>query len=430
MKRFALRAGNYNNTSNAGPKYCNANNRRSNANAFGVVFIDSQLHDPHGVHVRAFDKKSPIPASHEANNTRCVRPVGFSRPPYCTTFIMKTYNNIWNEIISFENILLAYRKAAKCKRYLPEVLEFSKDLEENIIEIQNELIWGKYVPSKPTLFYVYEPKKRLISAPVFRDRIVHHALCSVIDPLLDRRFIYDSYACRVGKGNLAVVKRLQEIERKASIEYGSFYCFNGDIKSFFPSIPGDILKLAIRKVIFDRKSLNLIDTFVDFGGPIGIPIGALLSQLLANLMLDSLDHYIKDELGYRYYVRYMDNFAILTKTSAEARDIEEKVSLFVARVLGLRINPKSCIIKGSSGVNFCGFRVWTTHIKPLKPAFRRAVRRIKKKALLYNEGMIPIGSFRASLVSFLGHYKHCNANKSIESALDKIVLKGADHERS
>lgn len=428
MKRFAHRAGNYNNTSNAGPKYCNANNRRSNANAFGFVFIDSQLHDLYGDYARALDKKSPIPASSEANNTRCVRPVGFARPPYCTTFIMKTYNNIWNEIISFENLLLAYRKAAKQKYYLPEVLIFSENLEENLITIQNELIWDEYYPSPMRQFYVYEPKKRLITAPAFRDRVVQHALCTIIGPLIDKRFIYDSYACRTGKGNIAVVKRLQEFERKAVVKYGSFYCFNGDIKSFFPTIPVHILKLVVRKVIYDKKALQLIDLFLDYGGEIGIAIGALLSQLLANLIMDRLDHYIKDESRYRYYVRYMDNFVILTKTSAEARELGDVVAYFVSSILGLGINPKSCVIKGSTGINFCGFRVWSSHIKPLKPAFRRSVRRLKKKARLYNEGKIPLGNYRDSLESFLGHYKHCNANRSIESALDKIVLKGAINE--
>jgi len=340
---------------------------------------------------------------------------------------MKTYNNIWNEIISFENLLLAYRKAAKQKYYLPEVLIFSENLEENLITIQNELIWNEYYPSPMRQFYVYEPKKRLITAPAFKDRVVQHALCSVIGPLIDKRFIYDSYACRTGKGNIAVVKRLQEFERKATLEYGSFYCFNGDIKSFFPTIPVHILKLVVRRVIYDKNALRLIDLFLDYGGEIGIAIGALLSQLLANLIMDRFDHYIKDESRYKYYVRYMDNFAILTKTSTEARELGDMVACFVSNILGLRINPKSCVIKGSNGINFCGFRVWPTHIKPLKPAFRRSIRRLKKKASLYNEGKIPLCNFRDSLKSCLGHYKHCNANRSIESALEKIVLKGVNH---
>ena len=424
MKRFTLRAGNYNNTSNAGPKYSNANNRRSNANAFGFVFIDSQLHGLYGDCARAFDKKSPTPASLEANNNRCVRPVGFARPPYCTNFIMKTYNNIWDEIISFENIYAAYRRAAKCKYYRPEVLQFTQNLEENLIEIQNQLIWNRYTPSPPRQFYVYEPKKRLITAPAFRDRIVHHAICAVIEPIIDRRFIYDSYACRTGKGNIAAVKRLQSFAQRAKSEYGEYYVFKGDIKSFFPSIQHDVLKRIIRRVISDIRVLEILDVFIDSSGYIGLPIGALLSQLLANLVLDALDHFVKEDNHYKYYLRYMDDFVIFTRSSLEAREAGEKVSAFVTDVLGLTMNPKSGVIKGACGIKFCGFRVWPSHILPAKPAFKRAVRRLKKMARLHNEGEIPLERARSSLMAFLGHYKHCNAARSIESALDKITFTG------
>lgn len=424
MKRFVHRGGNYNNTSNAGPRYSNANYRPSNPNAFRLVFIDRQLHNLYGDYASAFDKKSLIPSSIEENNNRWVRPVGFARPPYLTAYIMKTYNNLWNEIISFENLLLAYRKAAKKKYYRRSVLSFSENLEENLIQIQNELIWHEYVPSPAKKFIVYEPKERHITAPAFRDRVVQHALCSVIEPLIDRRFIYDSYACRIGKGNLAVVQRLQDLEKKAAAEYGAFYCYNGDIKSFFLSIPTTTLKTIIRKVIYDKNALWLIDLFLDSGELVGIIIGALLSQLSANLYLDSLDHLVKDYLGYPYYVRYMDNFAIITKTAKEAQAAGDTVIEFIGTMLGLEINHKSFVLKGSSGINFCGFRVWPSHIKPLKPTFKRSVRRLKKKAKLYNEGKLSIIKFRQSLMSYLGHYKHCDARRSIESALNKIVLIG------
>jgi len=424
MKRFTLRAGNYNNTSNAGPKYSNANNRRSNGNAFGLVFIESQFPIAHGLQVRAINKKSLTPVSPEANNTRCVRPVGFARPPYCTTFFMKTYNNIWDEIISFENIYSAYRRAAKCKYYRPEVLEFSANLEENLYQIQNELIWSKYIPSPPRQFYIYEPKKRLITAPAFRDRVVHHAICAVIEPIIDRRFIYDSYACRTGKGTIAAVKRLQTFARRAKSEYGEYYVFRGDIKSFFPSIQHSILKRIIRRVISDVRLLKILDVFIDSAGCVGLPIGALLSQLLANLVLDALDHFVKEDNHYKYYLRYMDDFVIFTRSASEARKAGEKVTTFVANVLGLAMNPKSGVIKGTCGIKFCGFRVWPTYILPAKPAFKRAIRRLKKMARQYNEGKIPLERARSSLMAFIGHYKHCNANRSIESALGRIIFTG------
>lgn len=423
MERFVHRGGNYNNTSNAGPRYSNANNRRSNSNAFRLVFIDRQFHDPHGVHVSAFDKKSLTPSLTRENMNRCVRPVGFARPPYRTTFIMKTYNNLWDRIISFENLLNAYRLSSKQKHYRPEVLEFAANLEENLIGLQNELIWGLYTPSPPRQFYVFEPKKRLITAPAFKDRVVHHALCSVIEPILDRRFIYDSFACRVGKGNTKVVDRLQDLARKAKRLYGDYYAFKGDIKSFFPSINIDILKKQIAGKISDSNVLNLINVILDAGGPIGLPIGALTSQLFANYTLDLLDHFVKEALGVRFYVRYMDDFVVLAKTAKDAKAIGVFISNFVQSSLGLSMNPKSTVLKGSSGIPFCGFRVWPTHKTHLKPSFKRSVRRLRKLAYLHNLGCINKARFKQSLMSFLGHYKHCNSCRSLDSALNKIVIR-------
>lgn len=416
------RGGNYNNTTNAGPRNCNANNRRTNTNACRLVIIDRQLHNSYGDYARALDNKSHIPSPGGENINRWVRPVGFVRPPYLTAYIMKTYNNIWEEIVSFENLLLAYRKAAKQKYYRSSVLRFTENLEENLIQLQNELIWKEYRPSPARHFYVYEPKKRPITAPAFRDRVVQHALCSVIEPLIDRRFIFDSYACRIGKGNHAAVKRLQMLEQKAITQYGQFYCFNGDIKSYFLSIPLPRLRKIISKVIYDKNVLWLIDLFLKSGGEIGISIGALLSQLEANLMLDALDHYVKESCGFRHYLRYMDNFAVITKTRDEANKAYSLISKYVNEQLGLEINPKSSVLKHTQGINFCGFRVFATHIKPLKPAYRRAVRRINKKAFNYRKGRIVLQEFKQSLASFLGHYKHCNAHRSIESALNKITL--------
>jgi retron-type reverse transcriptase len=337
---------------------------------------------------------------------------------------MKTYNNLWSQFISFENLYLGYRRAAKCKYYRQEVLKFSKDLEENLIELQNELIWSMYQPSEPRLFYVYEPKKRLISAPAFKDRIVHHALCAVIEPLIDKKFIYDTYACRKEKGTLAAVQRVQHFTRLAKRNYGSYYVFKGDIHSFFPSINHDILKSQIRRTICDKKIIWLMDTIIDSTGEIGLPIGALTSQLFANLMLNPLDHLIKEEMGIKYYVRYMDDITLILKSKKEAQKVNREITNYVEQKLGLTMNTKSQIIRASQGIPFCGFRIWPTHILPNKPTLRRGKRRLKKLAYLHNKGFISLDAFRASLMSFLGHYKYCNSRRSIESALDRIVLTG------
>jgi len=425
MKRCARRAGGYSGASVAGPKCVRAFPRRSGTSAFALVFIEGQFPLAHGLQVRAVNKKSFIPTLQRGNIYRPMRPVGDIRPPHCADFyMMKTYNNLWHELVSFENLYASYRKAAKCKYYRQEVLKFSENLEENLIEIQNELIWSMYKPSSPRLFYVYEPKLRLISAPVFRDRIVHHALCSVIEPLIDKKLIYDTYACRVGKGTVAAVQRVQHFTRLAKRNYGSYYVFKGDIHSFFPSINHDILKAQIRRTISDKRVLWLIDTIIDSAGEVGLPIGALTSQLFANLLLGSLDHYIKEELRIRYYVRYMDDLVLVLRSKSEAREAEAAINNYIVQKLGLAMNGKSQVISGRQGIPFCGFRIWPTHICPTKPTLRRGKRRLRKLAYLYNRGELELATFRASLMSFLGHYKYCNSNRSVESVLKTIVLTG------
>lgn len=428
MKRFLLRGGNYNNTSNAGPKNCNANNRRSSTYVFGLGFIESQFLAAQGRQVRAIDKKSPIPSPGGENSNGCTRPVGFARPPWCTTFAMKTYNNIWNNIIDFESLFRAYRRAARYKKYHSEVLAFSQNLEENLIQLQNELIWHEYMPAPPRQFMVYEPKKRIITAPAFRDRIVHHAICNEIEPLIDKRFVYDTYACRVGKGPQKAVARLQYFEREAAAEWREYWAYKGDIKSFFLSIVHEVLKELLQHIISDENVLNLIYRFIDSYGPIGLPIGALLSQLLANLYLNPLDHFVKENLRCRYYVRYMDDFVILTKTKDDARCVGDEITAFVEYALGLTMNPKSSVVKGRNGVHFCGCRIWPDHILPVRESFRRSVRHLKKLAKLYNDGDITLDRYKASLASFLGHYSRLDASRSIDSAMDKIILGGIHNE--
>ena len=162
---------------------------------------------------------------------------------------MKTYKNLYSRICEFDNIHRAYLKARKAKRYKAEVLRFSANLEENLINLQNHLIWKSYRPARYKLFTIYEPKERVIAALPFADRVVHHALCNVIEPICERSMIHDSYACRVGQGVLAGVLRTTQFIRDSRRQWGRVYCLKADIKKFFPSIDHAILKSIIRKRI-------------------------------------------------------------------------------------------------------------------------------------------------------------------------------------
>ena len=202
----------------------------------------------------------------------------------------RTYNNLWGKIIDFENLYHAYRIAKRGKRYRIESLDFVKDLEVNLITLQNNLIWNMYKPSPFRQFYVFEPKKRLISAPNFIDRIVHHAINMVIERLFENKFVKETFACMVGRGTHAAMRHVVRSCRIAKRRWGRYYILKCDIHKFFPSINHDILKRIIRKTIRDKKVLNILDIIIDSyemegTSGRGIPIGSLTSQLFANILL-------------------------------------------------------------------------------------------------------------------------------------------------
>jgi RNA-directed DNA polymerase len=147
---------------------------------------------------------------------------------------MKTYKNLYSQVLSFENLYCAYRAARKGKRENPAVSDFEFNLESNLLRLQNELLTQTYSPGAYTNFYVHEPKRRLVSAAPFRDRVVHHALCKVIEPVWERRFIYHSYACRVGKGTHKALDQCQSWVRQYR------FSMHGDIVKYFPAIDHQI----------------------------------------------------------------------------------------------------------------------------------------------------------------------------------------------
>lgn len=231
---------------------------------------------------------------------------------------MKRYGNLWEKIISFENLYLASRKAQKGKRFRDNVLAFNYQIENNLLQLQEELKTKTYQPREYHTFRIYDPKPRLISAAPYGDRIIHHALCNIIIPLMEKSFIYDSYANRIGFGSHLALERFIQFARS------SRYILQCDIKKYFPSIDHQILKQQIREKIKCQDTLWLIDTIIDYSNaqePVcdyfpgdnlltplerrkGLPIGNLSSQFFSNWFLNGFDHFIKEELRVKKYLRY------------------------------------------------------------------------------------------------------------------------------
>jgi len=232
---------------------------------------------------------------------------------------VKTYRHLYPQVCAWENVYLAWRKAARGKRGREPAAAFEYDLEANLLRIQQELRDKTYRPSSYTSFYIHDPKRRLISAALFRDRVVHHALCNVIEPLFERRFISDSYANRVGKGTHRALDRCQQFARRFK------YVLQCDVRQFFPSIDLAILKETLGRVIGDADVMGLVDLILSSGvgvlsdvydmvwfpgddlfavdRPRGLPIGNLTSQFWANCYLDPFGHFVKRELRCKGYLR-------------------------------------------------------------------------------------------------------------------------------
>jgi RNA-directed DNA polymerase len=239
---------------------------------------------------------------------------------------VKRLANLWPQVVTFDNLYLAWRKARLGKRNRKAVAAFSLNLEKELLSLQKALCERSYQPGSYRLFKLYERKPRIIAAAPFRDRVVHHSLMNVVEPLLDRSFIYDSYACRKGKGVHSAVDRYQIWARRYR------YAMKMDVFHYFPSIDHALLKAALCRRIKDPDVLWLFEVIIDsspdiidqvpqrFPGDdlltplerrVGIPIGNLPSQFFANLYLDELDHFIKEHLKVRSYLRYVDDLIFL-----------------------------------------------------------------------------------------------------------------------
>lgn len=226
-----------------------------------------------------------------------------------TNYGMKRFGNLFASVTTFDNLLFAAEKTACGRRQTPAVARMLFNLESIVFDLQARLRDGTYVPKPHLVFWIRDPKPRRICAAQVEDRIVHHAICHVLEPIFERWMIFDTYACRKGKGTHAAIQRTQQFARQFP------YVMQCDIRKYFDSVNHTILKTLLRRILKDPQVVTLLDQIIDAVPPeypsgVGIPIGNLTSQHFANLYLGELDHFVKDQLGIKGYVRYMDDFLI------------------------------------------------------------------------------------------------------------------------
>lgn len=335
---------------------------------------------------------------------------------------MKTYKHLYPQVYDFENLYWAYRDARRGKRSAEAVAAFEYAEEDNLHQLQEELIAKTYQPGAYRHFYIHEPKRRKISAAPFRDRVVHHALCRIIEPIFERYFIHDSYACRVGKGTHRALDRCQQFARQYP------YVLQGDVQQFFPSIDHAILRNLLARHLKDADMLWLIDQILASGvgvhteeyamqwfpgddlfgvnRPRGLPIGNLTSQFWANVYLNELDQFIKRQLKCHGYVRYVDDFLLFAANKTDLHAWRAAIIEFL-QTLRLRLHEQMFrVYPVTEGIPFLGFRIFPTYrrLKRVKAiAFRRRLKHLLRN---YAAHQIELERVTTSVTAWLNHARY------------------------
>jgi hypothetical protein len=330
---------------------------------------------------------------------------------------VKTHKNLFHKITDFQNLLIAATNARKGKRMQPNVARFHVDLEPNLFALQRELTDGFYRPGNYRSFHILDPKPRMISAAPYRDRVVHHALCNLIAPILEGSMTNDTYANRKGMGSHAAMAKYRQYCRRYP------YVLKCDVRKFFPSIDHEILKRDIRRKIGCRKTLALIEQIIDNSNPQeehivyfpgddlftphqrrhGLPIGNLTSQLWGNFYLNRMDHFIKETLRCKAYVRYVDDFVLLSDDKAQLHAWKSAIESFLCDYRLILHPNKSRIHHTSEGITFLGYRVFPDFILLPSANVRRFRQRTKKKLRLLRDKKISLKEFFLGLRGWEGH---------------------------
>ena len=316
---------------------------------------------------------------------------------------MKRHGYLFDNITSFENLLKAARKAQKGKRFKNSTVDFNLNLEAELLKLQRELQARTYQIGSYKQFYIYDPKKRLISALPYRDRVVQHVLCNVIEPIFDYGLIYDTYACRKDKGSHRAVSRFTAYCRKNK------YALKCDIKSYFASIDHDLLFEMIMKKIKDPDTLWLVKLIIDSTPSLGIPIGNLASQIFANLYLNGLDHYLKETVRCKYYIRYMDDLIVFDNDKNRLNNIKKAIRERLKN-LKLELHPhKSQIYLTANGVGFLGYKIYPAHRLIISLNVKRLRKRMRKYFEQLKSKLISKQKIVCSIQSWLGYAIHADS---------------------
>lgn len=347
--------------------------------------------------------------------------------------------NVFYEIVSFENLLNAEKEVGSGKKGLrPEALRFREDLENNLFDLRDHMMNLKPPEPKYNIFFVYEPKVRKVIDIDYKNKVIQRAIYDVINPLVSKGFITDTFSCIEERGQLAAMQRLYEWERYVSRKNREWFYLKTDVTKFFYRIPHDRLCKVVDKKIGDKKAAALIKFYIEnnsipFGLPLdgsplittldemlwelGIAIGGGLSHMLGNMYFDVADQYIKRELGVKFYVRYMDDGIILSDDKTQLHVWRKKIEEFLNEKLQLNLNNKTMICPIDKGVEWVGYRIWPTHVTIRKSTSLRMKRRLRVLQKQYTAGKVTFARVTQTVSSYKSLMKHCDC-----CSLDKKIF--------
>lgn len=350
------------------------------------------------------------------------------------------------QLCSWENLVLAWRKAARGKRGTASVARFEYWAEEELTAIREQLLAGTYRPGAYVHFHVKDPKRRKISAIGFRDRVVHHALCTIIEPRFEGLFIADSYANRKGRGTHRAIDRLQAFAQRYR------YVLRADVVQHFASVDHAILLAILARQIPEADVMALVEVIVASGRgvlddeyryvrfpdddllsacrPRGLPIGNLTSQFWSNCYLHPFDQFVTRELGCRAYLRYVDDFALF---SDDKRALLAWKAAIVERLQRLRLiihETRAQALPVDDGIPWLGFVVFPTHRRVKARKIRSAHRRLRARLEAYHAGKISYGELNASIHGWINHVRHADTWGLRRHVLETLVIRPAVHRRA
>lgn len=321
--------------------------------------------------------------------------------------MMKRASNLIGEIADPDNLRLAVWKAAKGKRYTRKVLAYQKNLDQNLLLLRRQILSQQVDVGNYHYFKIFDPKERDICASAFHEQVLHHAIMNVCHEFFERKQIYDSYASRKGKGTYAALGRA----KKYTKQYAFFLKL--DVRKFFASISHDVLKKQMKKMFKDNQLLSIFEQIIDSyeeSSRRGVPIGNLGSQYFANHYLSGLDHYIKETLRVKAYVRYMDDMIIWHNDKDELKQIYFSVREYVQDILSLTLKPK-LLNYTKYGLPFLSYLVFPYHVKLGKRSRKRYIAKIKELDKNYHDGIWDEETCQHRGLSLIAFTQHANAKE-------------------